>query len=315
MQFATGSYTGNGDDNRSIAGVGFQPDLMIIKGDGNMFALFCTSTMDVGDTAYFTLAAANIVDAIQALEADGFQIGTNISVNNVDTTYHYAAFRDNGETDFHVGTYTGNGEDNRSIENVGFQPTVVWLKQDDAEPGKWRVNESAANRTLDFNLAATTIGSIKAFEVDGFQIGTRNDSNEDQMVYHYVAFKDVAGYIETGTYAGDGNDDRSIGGAGFQPDLVFVKSDIVLRRGVLCIDTMDAGDSGRFTNVAPTTNMIQALEADGFQIGTADEVNVLNDDYYWAAWKTGTTGVVTAALPILSEQGVHSLVFGGVTVR
>jgi hypothetical protein len=33
---ASGTYAGNGADDRAITGVGFQPDLVIIKGDGGI---------------------------------------------------------------------------------------------------------------------------------------------------------------------------------------------------------------------------------------------------------------------------------------
>ncbi len=50
MQFVTGSYVGNGTAGRSITGVGFQPDAVIIKGNAAQHAVMRTSTM-TGDAA------------------------------------------------------------------------------------------------------------------------------------------------------------------------------------------------------------------------------------------------------------------------
>src|SRR3972149_3655857 len=43
MQSAQGTYTGDGIDDRDITGVGFQPDLVIIKGGSNS-AIWRSST-------------------------------------------------------------------------------------------------------------------------------------------------------------------------------------------------------------------------------------------------------------------------------
>ena len=48
--FASGFYLGNSVDNRAIIGVGFRPDVVIVKGDTAQTAAVRTSTMS-GDAA------------------------------------------------------------------------------------------------------------------------------------------------------------------------------------------------------------------------------------------------------------------------
>ena len=62
-------------------------------------------------------------DFIQALQPDGFQLGTENEVNANGTTYHYAAWEAIPGR-MAVGTYTGNSTDNRSITGVGFRPST-----------------------------------------------------------------------------------------------------------------------------------------------------------------------------------------------
>ena len=96
MQFASGSYTGNGVDNRVITPVGFQPDVVIIKGSGAQLAVMRTATM-VGDASK-ELSAATALQAnrIKSLDAGGFTVGTNAQVNGSGVTYYWVAFRNDG---------------------------------------------------------------------------------------------------------------------------------------------------------------------------------------------------------------------------
>jgi len=96
-QFASGSYTGNGADNRAITGgVGFQPDVVIIKSNTAQLAVMRTSTM-VGDASKELCAATAFqTNRIQSLDPGGFTVGTNAQVNSSGVTYYWVAFRDDG---------------------------------------------------------------------------------------------------------------------------------------------------------------------------------------------------------------------------
>ena len=64
LLFTTGSYTGDGNDDRWINDPGFEPDLVIIKADNTYYAVWRSSTMDAGDTAYFGGSPANITKSM-----------------------------------------------------------------------------------------------------------------------------------------------------------------------------------------------------------------------------------------------------------
>ena len=91
-QVATGTYTGDGVDDRAIA-VGFQPTVVMIKRSGPQGTVVRTSTM-VGDvTKMYDGANPLQTDRIQSLTATGFTIGTANGVNAAGTQYSWVAFR------------------------------------------------------------------------------------------------------------------------------------------------------------------------------------------------------------------------------
>src|SRR5690606_1739333 len=97
-QFDVGVYRGNGADNRSITSVGFQPDLVWTKKYGATARAAALRPSDLaGDSAQQFTATANAANKIQALEAAGFQVGTDTSVNENGATtafdYYYAAWK------------------------------------------------------------------------------------------------------------------------------------------------------------------------------------------------------------------------------
>lgn len=89
IRVVTGSYTGNGADNRNITGVGFTPIYVFIHrvdyAGGNWTFKFWEPTADNSSQE----GLGTIANAIQALNADGFQIGTSSHVNNAGSPFNY----------------------------------------------------------------------------------------------------------------------------------------------------------------------------------------------------------------------------------
>ena len=141
MQLATGTYIGNGIDNRWIIDPGFQPDLVIIKANAAQYAVFSTSVMPAGKSAVFSSSAAIFSNAIQAFGVNGFQVGTHYTANKDGVAYYWSAFRDDGYGDMDVGSYIGDGTDNRNLDIVGFRPTILWIKSAGGDKAVWRVEE------------------------------------------------------------------------------------------------------------------------------------------------------------------------------
>lgn len=89
-----GSYAGNAADNRTIA-TGFQPEYALVRADDTGTArpgVHHPSSLAGDNTLEFS-ATAMSTNRIQALQATGFQVGTNADVNATTETYYYLAVR------------------------------------------------------------------------------------------------------------------------------------------------------------------------------------------------------------------------------
>jgi len=121
----TGSYLGNGSDDRAITGIGFQPDLVIVKANAAAYAVFKTSDMS-GDASKPTIGTIT-TNLIQSFDSNGFTVGTDATVNTSGTTYYWTAFKATPGV-LKVSTYTGNGT-SQSLAGFGFSPESALCSQ------------------------------------------------------------------------------------------------------------------------------------------------------------------------------------------
>jgi hypothetical protein len=280
IKMATGSYLGNAGDNRAIP-AGFQPDVVIVKDTNTNVGVARTSTM-TGDVAKpMGTATALQADNIQSLTATGFTIGTNARVNQSGRTYHWVAFKTNGQA-MRVGTYNGNAA-NRSFTGFGFSPEAVILMGNNAARAVSRL--SGMTRSYGFDASTGTTTGVTSLDADGFSVGTAAEANASGIAYHYVAFNDVANSIDIASYAGNNADNRTVATVGFQPEYVLIRAnDTATGRSANARPASLAGDSTQlFTATANANNRIQALQANGFQLGTQTDVNASTVNYHYLA--------------------------------
>jgi hypothetical protein len=288
-----GSYVGDGLDNRAITGLGFQPDLVLIKDDttaGDQGMLFKTSAM----TGEQTLALAE-VDAgtltlnnhIQSLDSDGFTVGMDADVNTANLMYYYVAI---GGSDcsnsgtFCVGSYTGNGT-TQTITSVGFQPDMVGVRSLTNTEGVWRSSTMAGTVSNYFSaLAELAGGGITSLTAAGFDIGNNARVNTNTTVYYYFAFKEVPGFFDVDTYTGNGVDNRNITTTSFQPDAVFIKP--ITAFGMVGSIREHYGDrSFLMGDLASAVNHVQELlSAGSFQVGNSTSVNTTGTVHHYFAF-------------------------------
>lgn len=85
-----GTYTGTGAA-RTITGVGFQPDIVLTKTDGQV-AILKTSSM-AGTLSMPVITTAGNTTGITGFASDGFTLGTSSSANGNGSTFHYLALK------------------------------------------------------------------------------------------------------------------------------------------------------------------------------------------------------------------------------
>ena len=85
---ANGHYVGDGTASRAIIEIGFQPDLVIVKGNALREAYIRTATMPADHSR--SLGGGGVLSGtgINSLDADGFTIGDNQSVNEIGLDYY-----------------------------------------------------------------------------------------------------------------------------------------------------------------------------------------------------------------------------------
>jgi hypothetical protein len=199
-ELTVGTYTGNDVDNRSITGVGFQPDFVMTFPEAAFRPLIRSSTM-LGDST-FNFDASEFPNRIQALEVDGFQVGNDPDVNDGSPvgTYHYIAWNAVAGK-MAVGTYVGNGADNRNLDVVGFRPEWVLVKRPSVGTLRpWASKPASTGLAVDYSIwFADFMGfsnGIQALRPLGFQVGTAVQVNESGLTYHWVAFGNVTTAVE-----------------------------------------------------------------------------------------------------------------------
>lgn len=286
LTLSVASYEGTGS-SQCIRGLGFQPVLVIIKSETAEFAVWRSSSMEGDSTADFASGAVNFEGGITSLDPDAFSLGNGTSVNEEGVTYHYVAFADS--PDIKVGSYAGDGTEGRSITDVGFEPAVLFVKRDGARAAVWTSASHSQGVASAFHGGDDVSGFVRGLESDGFRVGSDPFVNAgDGSIYHYAAFRETPGRLQTGTYIGDGSDNRDIDDVGFQPDYVWIKRSSAESKAVHRTSSVSGDSTLRFAGLANGEDEIQALQPDGFQVGTETAVNFDGDTYNYVAFKASS---------------------------
>jgi len=273
----TGSYIGDGTAGRPIAGVGFQPDWVVVRTTSTQEAVTRTSTM-IGPNSKGFGRSAPAGNRITSLDADGFTVGTNSRVNRDGWDYHYVAVQQTSTT-VSVGSYVGDGTTSRSVTGLAHQPEVVVLIPTGTHEPVQRIAPDALTRP--FRSGGGVANSVVSFDPTGFTVGDDASSNNSGETYHYVALTTSAGTIETGGYVGT-RTQMSITGVGFQPEWVEVRGD-ENRKANQKMSTLAGNLSVNFDSSSTRNQGIRTLDSDGFTIGRSRAVNNTGQTYYWLA--------------------------------
>ena len=283
----SGSYTGNGVDDRAITGLGFTPDVVIVKGD-DLFAAFCrTGAMPDGMSKPFGNPSNLVTDGVKTLAADGFALGTNIGVNGDGTTYHWVAFKAETGT-MTVGSYEGDGSNSRYLAGAGFTPSAVLVFSATNRTPLWRTDAMPLLTSLEIIGDTSHDAGITSLVPDGFVVGNNQSVNAPNADYYYIACGPTGNRIRTGAYIGDGSGPRDITGIGIEPAYVMLKSDLDAT-GVHRIGALGADPSSlAYSALANLDEGITGMGFDTFQVGSGPEANPSGSTVYWMAFAEST---------------------------
>lgn len=211
-QFATGTYTGDGNATKAIAGLGFRPIYVLIwdidadSGDGNIGHKNDQDGLNAWYYDVGTTTPRYVTDQIISLDVDGFTVGDGTGTANwfnvVGDDYYYVCWGVVSPAYQASGQYVGDGNATQAIVGLGFQPKFVTLSNLDAPFGGagvgrvWRTNLDAPGIFCAFYSSGFafwyTDDMLNSLDADGFTVGDGtgfiNFFNEIGCNYRYVAW-------------------------------------------------------------------------------------------------------------------------------
>jgi len=299
LRVATGVYTGNGFQ-QAITTPGFQPAVVIVKGNAYRPAVIKTATMAGTYSKYFySNGILGYNDGIQSLQGDGFTVGYSLSVNGIFTAYTYLAI-EASPGEIAVGSYLGDGNPARTISGLGFPPAYVMVMSEASTNGTQRFAIQPGTETsLSVGYFYSNSPGITGIGSDGFDVSGDAEVNAAGVTYHYIAFGSAA--VATGTYAGDGAASRVIGGLVSAPACVVVRGakvqDLTLHR----VSANGDNTAMKFVPELNVSNAIVRFLPDGFEVGADQSANKSGRDYYWLAFP-GTGAETDASIALGSSR-------------
>jgi hypothetical protein len=311
FNMATGNYTGTGLSN-PVSGLGFTPDLVIVKANTAQLGVFRTTMMQGDSTAYIGSATTNFTGGIISIDSDGFTVGTATQTNTTGVVYQWQAYggannpyTNSGSADFMIGTYYGNGIAGRSISPINFEPDMITIKRLGATAGAWRPSNLSGDNTLLFTATAATAGMVQSIGNGGYVIGNNAAVNTAANLYHYFAFKNSSNF-SVGSYTGTGSS-QSISTAGMRAENVWVKGGAAaaVQRSISLV-----GESQYFIATANAVDRIIDFVKGGFRVGgNQAQTNTSGTTYYYAAWNNPNYGSLNLDIVDTNGQSVSSPAF------
>ena len=255
--FNTVLYTGNDTDNRTVSGVGFQPDFLWIKARNNADSHYLQDVVRGSTKVIFSNSSSaedTRVSAVKSFASDGFVLGQEAQVNGNNNTYvswNWKAGTSvsgntggsgtsksysgsvNTDSGFSIIKYIGNSTAGHTIpHHLGVQPQVVICKRIN-QGGQWVFGSMALPNQfeqfleLDLTGAAQT-SSLRWNDTDPsssvFTLGSTLDTNANDINIIAYSFAEKKGFSKFGSYTGNGSTDGPFVYTGFKPAFVICKS-------------------------------------------------------------------------------------------
>ena len=339
--FQTKLWTGDSNDDRNLTNDGnsdLQPDFLWNK-RRNQTGSHQLHDSSRGVTNVILSNGTNAeqaeANAVQAFQTDGFQVGTDGSINNDTITYVAWQWKCNGGTTttndasatsvgtqdsvyqvnttagFSIGTYSGASQVGTMAHGLSAVPHVMIVKcRSDAEP--WEIyhhkNTSAPETEyIRFDSANGTADSAHIWNDTAptssiFTVGNTGSGNESNKTYVFYMWKEIQGYSKFGSYTGNGNADGAFVYTGFKPALVIQKQTSANGEYWMMKDNKREPYNQTDANVYPNANNAEGdtnaidLLSNGFKHRTTGAgSNASGATYIYMAW---------AESPFVSSEGV-----------
>jgi hypothetical protein len=322
--FNTVLYTGNAVQDRTISGVGFQPDWVWIKDRSAANTHVLMDSVRGGTKQLFSNLSNSEqtnTDLTNGFASDGFIVGDNVTgtgATNLNSNTYVgwnwkaggtAASNTDGsitsqvsantDAGFSVVTYSGNGSSSATVgHGLGVAPSMLIVKRRDTSGYGWNVYHSAigASKVLFLNStaaeASTSLWNSTAPTSSVFSLGTSSGANASGGTYVGYCFADVDGYSKAGSYTGNGSTDGAFVYTGFRPAWILIR--LYDNGGTNWLIYDDTRDAFNVTDEALLPNSSSAtggsanamdIVSNGFKFrSSAGSLNASNYNYIYMAF-------------------------------
>ena len=314
------TWSGNGSSNRSITGVGFQPDIIWIKARTSAEQhYFYDSTRGPFNYLHPNLVNSQANDTSTRLKeflSDGFKVGNELSVNGNNETYVAwcwkvnegttatntdgtvdSTVQVNADLGISIATFTtpsSPNADTRVGHGLGSTPDMIILKRTDGSED-WYVHHEGIG-TGEFvmlqktNAQATATNLWRPVNSTVFCSSFTGTGSQACIAY---SFASVDGFSNFGTYTG------ATGGVsittGFQPDWIMIKSTSNVENWAILDSVRGTGkviNPNRSNAEGDSTLNTFTVSSTGFSFPHQDVADaMLNEngyEYLYAAFKINT---------------------------
>ena len=257
--FKTVLYTGDGNNGRSITGLGFKPDLVWIKSrNATGYHQLMDSVRGAGIQLYSNDTLAEASGLFQrSFDEDGFSISWNSSgaTNQDGRTYVAWCWRAgagttstntdgsiqsvvsvNQDAGFSIVSYTGNNTDGATVAHgLGKTPALLITKsRDNTQNPAWHTSHVSLPTNYDLALDSTTAAwnpssngwhELTNSSVFTLKNGSIDGHNVNRSGDRYIAYcwAEIEGFSKFGSYLGNLNADGPFVYCGFKPAWVMIK--------------------------------------------------------------------------------------------
>jgi len=248
--FNTVLYTGNGTTDRTVTGVGHQPDFTIIKNRDNTFGsrffdVIRGATKEI--TSNTSNAEATNAEGLKSFNSDGFTLGNHGGTNENNSGMVSWNWKANGagssNTDgsitstvsanttagFSIVSFTGTGANGTVGHGLGETPKMI-IQKNLSITSAWSVWHGSFNGNQVIYLNETGAVGTNTSSWNStvptssvFSVGTGSYPNGSGNSLIYYVFAEKKGFSKFGTYTGNGNADGPFVYTGFKPAFILYK--------------------------------------------------------------------------------------------
>ena len=316
IYFNTKLYTGNGS-NRTITGVGFQPDWVWVK--NRTVARPHRLADSVRGDAKILVSNDNIAEytdttQISGFDSDGFDVGTGTAVNESSQSFVSWNWLKSATAGFDIVSYTGNSSVRTISHNCGAIPKMMIVKKR-SDSDNWSVyhqGTGAGNylilNTTSASGASSTMWNNTTPTASVFSLGNKGEVNANGQTFIAYLFADIQGYSKFGSYTGNGNADGTFVYTGQKSAFIMIKA--ASRTGTWnmydvkrsTFNNIDDFITANTSDAETTGNTYQNIDilSNGFKCrGTGTGTNESGSTYIYMAFAENpfvtSTGIPTTA--------------------